>query len=46
MWEDSITILMDLILCVQNVCVEQILIFLNPILAEFVMMLVAPQQNL
>ena len=31
-----------LMLCVQNVCVEPILIPLNPILIEFVMMLVSP----
>ena len=31
-----------LMLCVQNVCVEPILISLNPILTEFVMMLVSP----
>ena len=29
-------------LCVQNVCVRPILIYLNPILTEFVMMLVSP----
>ena len=31
-----------LMLCVQNVCVETILISLNPILTEFVMMFVSP----
>ena len=31
-----------LMLCVQNVCIEPILISLNPILTEFVMMLVSP----
>ena len=31
-----------LMLCVQNVCVEPILISLNPILTNFVMMFVSP----
>ena len=35
-----------LMLCVQNMCVEPILISLNPILTEFVMMFVSPPHHL
>ena len=44
-WEDSCSSDRFLMLCVQNMCVEPILISLNPILTEFVMMLVSPHHR-